>query len=706
MKGSNLLGNTVLSIALLVVLNACGSDGNQNSNNIPIGAGQPAAGQNIPGAGQNIPENNQPPVFQVPENIQLPADSYTTVTLTASDADGDPLETSWNLLTESIYPPTLDIGTNDQSVVITGRGRGVFEFEVIVSDGYQQTSGVFEVKVVNAAPATPNVRIEPAQPTIADRLLPVNEGPVTDADLAYTVNPLSYDLVLTNYIWFKNGELYRSYWDGAPPHLPGDTYAVKIETSDGWETNQGELSDPVTVQNSEGFVIDTLPAVFDYGVPVSFNAVFTDDDGNPLPTELAAAPDGVNYANGIFSWTPEPFMLGSNETYHVMFKTVDATRYYHLDLTVQNLQKIPPFLVESTNLPSDDTFIDLAGWTTTPNGNTTMAIVTTQYDASGIQSVGVVDDTGLVSLTQVGSQSTHPTSRGSFVTDVDNDGIDEIVFATGNRDAVAIQHRSLNDLTLLNEHVVQRQYHNYRGDYEKAHFKITDLVQLSDPGSGNTVAVFATDDHIRRVTPRLPFDIRVHAFDLDAGAELWNIEDIWSIQDLEVLQSGDILGAGGSMFRWSPGLSTPNSTVPNSFDYEETDFGLGHICDAIETVNKSNELFILCVRSGYLTIYDSEMKRIDSVPLPARPDEPTRSMTMLGNDNLLIPIADRFYIFNPWNGIVTWTSQPFTDSAGNPVRITQLSDADATNGSVSRVAFTADTIIDGEATSTHLFINP
>ncbi|RYX80940.1 hypothetical protein EON83_26385 [bacterium] len=258
-----------------------------------------ASGGNGSDIGAFEVQNEAPVVADVSIDQSAPKtnDSLTFTGGTATDANGDPLTTTyqWKKNGQVINNETgvsLNLATSGN-----GDKNDKISVVVTVSDGLTSTSKESpQVTIANSAPVVTGATITPTNPK-SNTVLTTQVG-ATDADA---------DSPTYTYVWKKNGVVIVGETDStldlsqAGNGDNGDVITVTVTANDGTDNSAPVTSDSVTINNLSPTVDSVLPngAVDSVGAKRTFSVTVSDGNGpGDIKEVWLLINDRLNWAEG------------------------------------------------------------------------------------------------------------------------------------------------------------------------------------------------------------------------------------------------------------------------------------------------------------------------------------------------------------------------------------------------------------------------
>ena len=245
---------------------------------------------------------NQAPVIAPIGNKTIAAGSTLTFTVSATDADGNPITYSAaNLPTGA----TFDAGTKTFTwTPTTAQGPAVYNVTFLASDGLVTTSQAIQIGVIGG---TLPGQASPVLTSIGPKTVAV------DANLAFTVtatdpngDPITYSVSNLPTGATFNTTTGAFSWTPTGSQGPG-VYKVTFSASDGNTTTSEEVPITVTGGTNTAPVITPIPnKTIAVGNQLTFTVTATDDASQTLTYTATNHPPGATFDAGthVFTWTP------------------------------------------------------------------------------------------------------------------------------------------------------------------------------------------------------------------------------------------------------------------------------------------------------------------------------------------------------------------------------------------------------------------
>jgi hypothetical protein len=177
-----------------------------------------------------------------------------------------------------------------------GKGDSL-QVRITPSDGKQDGKPFLSnpVKILNAAPVTAEVWIEPRTPTVQDDLKAMEKS--TDAD---------GDSIYFTYQWESKGVVLtdeRKEVLGRGRFKKGESITVAIIPDDQEIIGAPKKSDPVTISNSPPTIVSSPPTSTD-GTKYLYQVKANEPDNDPITFSLKSGPKGmkIDAKSGLILW--------------------------------------------------------------------------------------------------------------------------------------------------------------------------------------------------------------------------------------------------------------------------------------------------------------------------------------------------------------------------------------------------------------------
>ncbi|MFQ5606474.1 MAG: Ig-like domain-containing protein [Candidatus Zixiibacteriota bacterium] len=269
-----------------------------------------------------VTDGNQAPVLDPIGNKQRPEGQTLNFTVTASDADADPLAFT-------IAPPLpvngtfTDNGNNTATLNFAPdfTQAGGFTHTIVVSDGSLADSEVITISVSNVNQSPIISAIGPQTVLAGDSLV----FDITSSDPDGTVPFLSAALLPQGAVFDQgiNSSLGTFRWQ--PTVAQGGVHTATFVSTDGPSADTEVVTITVTVDNSPPVLAAIGPQSVIEGQTLNIPVSATDPDNDQLTLGAAPLPSGATFTDGadgsgVFTWTPDFTQSG---TYHVTFTASD-----------------------------------------------------------------------------------------------------------------------------------------------------------------------------------------------------------------------------------------------------------------------------------------------------------------------------------------------------------------------------------------------
>ncbi len=307
-----------------------GYDFNGISLQLTIQSFQDAAAQSV--ATFTYGNTNEPPVLADIGDKIVSEGTQLTVTISATDPDGDTLAYSAQNL-----PAGAVFAGNTFTWTPTYDQAGTYQVTFIASDSQDTDSETITITVTGANRA-------PVLAGIGDKSVNENQTlsfsiSATDVDndtISYSAQNLPAGAVFADntFTW-------------TPTYDQAGTYQVTLTASDGQDTDSETIT--ITVNNiNRAPVLAAIDNKFaDENTVLSFTVNANDQDNDTLTYSAQNLPAGAVFANRIFTWAPDYAQAGS---YQVTFSVTDSelTDSQTITITVSNVNR-SPVLANITN---------------------------------------------------------------------------------------------------------------------------------------------------------------------------------------------------------------------------------------------------------------------------------------------------------------------------------------------------------------------
>lgn len=352
-----------------------------------------------PGTSSSLPSNT-PPVFAAVGNKTVAENSSLSFSLSASDADGDPLT----------YSATgLPSGAALNGAVFTwvpGYAQaGTYTVTFSVSDGKGGTDT--ETSIITVT----NVNRSPVIDAISDKTVSENSS------LTFTVSASDADgdTVAVTAGTLPSGAAFNTstrVFTWTPGYTQAGTYTVAFTASDG-NGGSSSQSAKITVTDANRAPVFTVVGAKTVAenTLLGFTVSATDPDGDSVTYSASGLPSDAVFQNATFSWTPGYDRAG---TYTVTFTAGDGkggTSSMAVPITVTNVNRTPVMAVIGNQSAAKGSLLTFTVSASDPDGDKVT------YAAQGMPQGAVFDTaTGVFSWT--------PGQSGTYtVTFTASDGV-------------------------------------------------------------------------------------------------------------------------------------------------------------------------------------------------------------------------------------------------------------------------------------------
>ena len=296
----------------------------------------------------NVTAVNDAPVAS-PQSVAATEDTSQTISLAASDIEGDPL--TYTILSGPVHGTLVQIGaTNQFTYTPDANYNGTDSFTFRANDGSLDSNIAavsITVAAVNDAPTAQNRSVA----TNEDTLL---SGQLTASDV--DGDPLTFELVSgpSNGTLTLNGNGSFSYTPNANFNGP-DSFDYSV--SDGTATITRSVTITVNPVNDAPTTTNVaVEALEDTAQAVT--VVASDADGDPLTYTVTTGPAHgrvVNDGNGGFTYTPDANYNGSDSFVVTVQDAAGATAVSTVSVQVVPVNDVPVAVSRSLNVREDRT---------------------------------------------------------------------------------------------------------------------------------------------------------------------------------------------------------------------------------------------------------------------------------------------------------------------------------------------------------------
>ncbi|HEY5503853.1 MAG TPA: putative Ig domain-containing protein, partial [Sedimentisphaerales bacterium] len=253
-----------------------------------------------------VGSTNRPPVLAAIGNKSVNENSTLSFSISATDADGDPITYSaQNLPSGATFVGQTFSWTPDYN------RAGTYQVTFIASDGKAQDSKTITITVNN-------VNRPPVLATIGNKS--INEKSTLSFSISATdadSDPITYSAQNLP----SGATFVGQTFSWTPDYIRAGTYQVTFIASDG----QAQDSKTITITVNKANQAPVLSKIDDKSVYtnnlLAFNVNATDPDGDTVTYSATGLPIGATFAGQSFRWTPAPNQAG---TYHVNFIASDG----------------------------------------------------------------------------------------------------------------------------------------------------------------------------------------------------------------------------------------------------------------------------------------------------------------------------------------------------------------------------------------------
>lgn len=372
--------------------------------------------------------SSHPPVLDAIGNQAVGEGSHLGFTVSATDADGDPITYSATGL-----PSGATFSGQDFSWTPDYDQAGSYEVTFTASDGELEDSETVTVTVSNTNRA-------PTLASIGNKS--VDENAVLDFSISAT--DLDGDSITYSTTGLPTGATFADQaFNWTPSYDQAGPHSVTFAASDG--TLEDSEAITITVAN-----VNRAPVLTSIGSKsgnentlLSFTIGATDADADSITYSASGLPSGANFADRVFSWTPTYEQAGS---YSVTFSASDGT----LDdsevvtITVANVNRAPElagigsksvnenaalnFTVSATDADGDEITYSATGLPTGATFANQQFDWTPTYDQSGSYSITFAASDGTVEDSETVAVTVANVNRAPELAPIGNKSVDENVF--------------------------------------------------------------------------------------------------------------------------------------------------------------------------------------------------------------------------------------------------------------------------------------
>ncbi|WP_373694403.1 putative Ig domain-containing protein [Geobacter sp.] len=330
---------------------------------------------------------NSPPVLATIANQTLTEDTAATVTLSATDADGDAISYTVSGGSAATVAASISGATLTLTPAANYTTATAISFTVTANDGKGGTnSRSFTVTVgaVNDAPSVTN----PGAQTGAEGAAVSLQVSASDLDgntLTYSATSLPTGLAINSATGLISGTL---------GYTAAGSYTAKVTVTDGTAPVTVSFGWTVTNTNQVPAFTSTPLTSATEAKPYSYTPTASDVDGDTLAYSLTVAPTGMTITNGVITWTPTAAQSG---THNVTVRVSDGTATADQSFIIT---------VSKNNAP---TFTSTPATTATEGGAYSYSAKATDADGDTITYSLVAPPMGMTIITSTGAISWTPT---------------------------------------------------------------------------------------------------------------------------------------------------------------------------------------------------------------------------------------------------------------------------------------------------------
>ena len=247
---------------------------------------------------------NSAPVLNPIANVTASHGQDDVVTLSATDADGDPLTYSAQVVPINGSTPPLSVSIQGTHLTIhpTQPLIGTFTIQVTVSDGIATVSGTFTITLTNAAPTLAAIPLQTMAAGHASVSIPLTAADADHDALTYQAvaeTPSSAAYQLQQQYGFKefNGSYYLNLWGQYEKWLVGSNNVWYMLLPNGnlyrWTQSVAATLAPANLIASLGAAFYVQPALLWNAQPPVTPALTYAFQGNQLTVQRPAGLTGV-----------------------------------------------------------------------------------------------------------------------------------------------------------------------------------------------------------------------------------------------------------------------------------------------------------------------------------------------------------------------------------------------------------------------------
>jgi hypothetical protein len=360
-------------------------------------------------------EYNHAPVLGTIGDKTVDENSPLSFTVTATDADGDPITYSaQNLPSGATFVSQTFSWTPDYNQA------GTYQVTLIASDGKAQDSKTITITVNN-------VNRPPVLVTIGNKS--VNEN----STLSFSISAIDADgdpITYSTQNLPAGATFVSQTFSWTPNYNQAGAYQVTFIASDGNAQDSKTITITVNNVNRPPVLVTIGNRSINENSALSFSISAIDADGDPITYSAQSLPSGATFVGQTFSWTPNYNQAGA---YQVTFIASDgkAQDSKTITITVNNVNRPPvlvtignksvnenstlsfsisatdadgdPITYSAQNLPSGATFVGQTfSWT--PNYNQAGS-----YQVTFIASDGLLQDSETITINVYSADTSAPT---------------------------------------------------------------------------------------------------------------------------------------------------------------------------------------------------------------------------------------------------------------------------------------------------------
>ncbi len=259
----------------------------------------------------NNPPRIQPPINDVETNVLTPV--IIDLSQHEFDVEDSGINLTWVVVNHSTGLFTYSLNNKELVITPLTNGSGFITLRLYDLDGdYDEQTVSVLIGYENMPPSVDNVRIEPQDPGDNDDLVCYYDYYDPDNDPDHSIIK-----------WYKNGALFLTGTNTlSKAHTQiGDVFVCEVIPYDNNNYGIPVNSSTVQVGNKCPEFVGLENKTITEGEFLQFIVNAIDPDGDPLVYSAENLPEGANFVNNIFSWTPDYTQSGE---YDVLFMVSDG----------------------------------------------------------------------------------------------------------------------------------------------------------------------------------------------------------------------------------------------------------------------------------------------------------------------------------------------------------------------------------------------